>query len=363
MADSSKKFDGFPIGRLFRPLSEKSVRVIGKPKCSGVECTTPTRLAPMVLNLLSLLEEESWRIGEVNFSIELAKNTRVRVAVLSDTEEIRVVPDTLRADITLHWAMIMKKTLNFRHGLEIHWEDLGIYHVGLGSSAALSYATLRAINELCGNPISFDDLIRLQTQNYGEETDRRGILKPVPAVGGTAASGSYGGMTVLAGDSCMIARMEIPNDLRFVIAIPGDENRLGTHRDVPLYFMLKRLNREIGSKIHSSVINSLLPAMRVGNLREIGEVLRIFLKSEYMRLHFERMNPSKNMQAIMENLLSLEQRLNVYAPIAGISSTGPAAFVLTDKPETVSDYFKENLKINRIFYGIPNNNGATCRYF
>ncbi|NJK71183.1 MAG: hypothetical protein HC932_02915 [Thermales bacterium] len=119
----------------------------------------------------------------------------------------------------------MQKALGVNHGFEISVENSKeIRHAGLGSSSGLISGVMACINELYGNPISAQNLVKYSAQNHGEEIDKDDeSLIPVQCIGGSAASGLFNGsVLILAGESEVVTNIAIEKKYKVLIGIPKD---------------------------------------------------------------------------------------------------------------------------------------------
>jgi predicted sugar kinase len=98
----------------------------------------------------------------------------------------------------------------------------------------------------------------------------------------------------------------------------------------------------------------MLPAMLVGDLREIGEVIvRHRLNANQMQRYKTRYPQLAPIPALLRDLFR-----DGIADVVSISSTGPTAFALTTRPEQVRDILGFDDLVDILIVS-PNNVGAT----
>jgi predicted sugar kinase len=178
-------------------------------------------------------------------------------------------------------------------------------------------------------------------------------------MGAAAAVGLFGGgMLVLSGNAAVVARMPVPETHCFVIATTrlGQNSDAATQlsEDIRTYEELRRFSTSARFEIAYDVLNSMLPAMLVGNLREIGEVIvRHRLSDNQIQRYKTRYPQLAPIPAILRNLFRERN-----ADVVSISSTGPTAFALTTRPEQVREILRVCNLVDVLVVS-PNNIGAT----
>ncbi len=322
-------FRPYKIGTVFNPF--KISRKNAKPLYKEVEVKFPSRLNAMAIDpsLIAKNENLVYTPGEVVFSIKVYKKIKVRLQ-----ENFAISDRSKRKPLIRHAYLIMKKALGFKEGLYIDADNKNeIRHCGLGSSSALIASVASAINELYGRPIAAKDLIRYCAQNHGEEIEGNDkMINPVQCIGGSAASGIMeGGMLVLAGDSCVVRTMKIPNEYKVIIGIPQDFKEQDS--DVMLKKEIESLDKfvitgkKFGLQIAYNIFHKMLPAMTKGDIGTIGDVIFDYRFN---------MGSIENCSFTYPGLSELAWKLaplkkRGVAPILAISSVGPAIFAITNK--------------------------------
>ena len=242
----------------------------------------------------------------------------------------------------------MKGALGFSEGLRISVDNSNeIRHAGLGSSSGMIAGIAAAINEMFGNPIAPADLIQYLAQNHGEEIDGDDKhLNPVQCIGGSAAAGFYkGALLVLAGESRVIATMDIPGIYKAIIGIPKDyvelDSKILLEKEISVFDKFMETGKTYGPKIAYDILHYGLPAMVKGNLKPFGEIIFDYRFN---------MGSIKNCSYCYPPMVDLATKLaplfeDNKVDVLALSSVGPAFFVISKDPKTCVEYFeRHNLK-------------------
>jgi predicted sugar kinase len=348
-------FKPFVVGTVFNPVKGGPYRA--DLKYEKVIIKYPSRLDIMAIDPSKIASNENliYTPGEVVLKVDIYKTVLVKIR--NDTDKIIISPSSKRPSLIRHAALIMKKALNFKYGLEIDVDNSNeLRHVGLGSSSSLIAATGSAINELFGNPIPADKLVPYFAQNHGEEIDGKpNLINPVQCIGGSAASGLYSGaLLILAGKSRVIQSMKISRKYKVIIGIPKDfvqlDSKILLEKELVVIDEFIECGRKYGPAIAYRVLHSVLPAMTEGDLKTVGDLVFDY--------RF-KMGSIENCSYTYPNLVSLCNRLAFLktenlAEILSISSVGPAIFAVTTEIDKCRQAFeKENLQI---YIAKPENN-------
>lgn len=271
--------------------------------------------------------------GEVVFAVALYR--RVTVRVTSGTGHA-ISTKSRHAPLIRHAAALLQRALQFTESLEIdEAADYEGSHCGLGSSSALIAAVAASINDLYGRPIPFPALIRYVAQNHGEEIDdSRDYLMPVQCLGGSAAAGmSTGSVLVLAGESTVVGAMSLSNDYRAVIGIPADYARVDAktalEEEMKFFPQFADTGKQYGQLIAYRMLHECLPALAVGNLRLLGDLV-----FDYRFC----MGSIENCSFLYPALTDVTRRLaplknSGVVEVLSISSVGPSIFAITKNPD------------------------------
>lgn len=331
------------LGEVRNPLDGPALLVGHWPKYRQVIVEFPSRLDCMSLDpsLLDVNDRSVYTAGQLDFSVAIFRS--VKLSARND-KQIVVTPKSGRYPLVIHAAMLMQKALSLNIGFNIEYNEEGsLRHSGLGSSSALISAVAVAINELYGNPISLPALVKYLAQNHGEEIDNDPEhLVPVQSLGGSAACGTHdGGLLVIAGESRVIAKMEIPETYSVVLGVPekfkspDSEELLRLEIDHMKGFTQSGNN--FGKEIAYRFLHETLPAIAEGNLRKIGELIFDYRFN---------MGSIKNCSFVYPPIVEMANKLKPlfeeeHADILSMSSVGPGMFVITNEPEYCLQRFKE----------------------
>jgi len=341
-------FKPYKVGTVFNPLKIKKSR--RKPVCREIKIRFPSRLNAMAIDPSKIAVNKNliYTPGEIVFSVSIYKKVRVKI-IKNKAGVIKISSNSKRKSLIRHAAILMKKVIGFKDGLDINVEnEEELRHYGLGSSSGLIASVACAINEIYGNPIRDSDLVKYLAQNHGEEIENReDLINPVQCIGGAAAAGIFkGGLLILAGESCVVKTMEIPAQYKVIIGIPIDfqeqDSRVLLEREIKNFQKFIRTGKKFGLLIAYNVFHKVLPAIEKGNLKTIGDVIFDYRFN---------MDSIKNCSFIYPKLVKLAQKLSMLkkkklVDILSLSSVGPAFFVITKKPYLCLSLFKKlNLKI------------------
>lgn len=334
-------FTPFVVGAIFNPFVVKDP---GIPSCQSVTIKYPSRLNAMALDPSKIAMNDNLRYspGEIIFKVGLFKEVTVE---LIESEDIIISPDSKRPSLIKHSALLMKKALLYNGGFKISVKnEKEIKHAGLGSSSGLIAAVACAINELFSCPVSNKDLLRYLAQNHGEEiADDNNHLSPVQCIGGSAAGGLYpGAMLVLAGDSRVIAQMDIDSKYKAIIGIPKDfspiDAQLLLESEIKSFPRFIECGKKYGQPIAYRLLHEVLPAMIEGDLKVIGNLIYDYRFN---------MGSIENCSYCYEKLPEIAKELSClktkgFAPILAVSSVGPGFFAISLQPEICQKAFEDS---------------------
>lgn len=349
-----KDFKPYRTGTVFNKLRQSVQGDI--PRLKNVEILFPGRLNAMAIDPSKIAVNNNliYTPGEVIFSVKLFKRVKI---ILNSSNTIQVSDRTRRKPLVRHAYLLMKKALKFKQGMYIDVDNENeIKHCGLGSSSGLIAGVASAINEIYGNPIRNDCLVQYLAQNHGEEIeDSNNFINPVQCIGGSAASGLFrGGVIVLAGESCVIAEMQVNYAYHVVIGIPSDFEQRDSKEllaeETKNFHKFIRTGLRYGPTIAYNILHKGLPAMKRGDLKTLGDIIFDY--------RF-RMGSIKNCSFVYPKLFTLCERLidlkmRGIADVLAISSVGPGIFVITKEPKACELAFN-NAGLETIKTRIHNN--------
>jgi len=347
-------FTPFKIGTVFNPLRQ----VIGPvtTSCKTIEIKYPSRLNAMAIDPSKITSNKNlvYTPGEVVFAVKIYKT--IKVELLSTKNSLEIDPNSKRAPLIEHAYLLMKNALKFDNGIKITVDNSQeIRHAGLGSSGGLIAGVASAINELFGNPISPSNLIQYLAQNHGEEIDGDSKnLNPVQCIGGSAAAGLFkGGLLILAGESRVIATMNISNTYKVVIGIPKDyiefDSKILLEKEMTNFDKFMETGKTFGPTLAYNLLHYGLPSMVGGDLKPIGKIIFDYRFN---------MGSIKNCSYCYPQMVDLASKLaplflNGNADVLALSSVGPAFFAITKKQDMCASLFEKN-NLNTIITDLEN---------
>src|SRR6056297_66103 len=259
-------FKPYPVGKIMNPLQTKYKDI--SPKYKKVTIKYPSRLEAMALDPAKITENKNmiYKAGQIDFNVKLFK--KISIKAIKDKKTI-IKNKTSRNTLIKHSVALMKDVLDFDHGIQVEVDDpINLRHCGLGSSSSLISGVAVAINELYGNPIERQTLVKYLVQNHGEEIDgQKDMLMQVQDIGGSANCGTHpGGMIVIAGESVVIQTMDIGKDYEVIIGIPEgfkhpDSKEL-MEKEQENFENFSNCGNEFSEKIAYRILHEVFPAMK-----------------------------------------------------------------------------------------------------
>ncbi len=267
----------FKIGEVLNPLSITIDEA--SPIYKSVSLRYPYRLNAMALDpsKIAVSDDYTYQPGEIIFNIDLFRE--IQIVTRADSA-IEIVTDSGRRQLIVHAVELMRSALDIKHGFSIKVKTEHEYkHTGFGSSSTLIAGVASAINELYGNPIDPNSLIKYLAQNHGEEIKNDDAhLQHVQCIGGGAAAGLIkAGSVILAGQSQCVAQMDIDDSYFVVIGVP--RSYIPKDSAELMELELKNMDKfiETGKKYGASVayqiLHSVLPEMKNNQMKALGDVI------------------------------------------------------------------------------------------
>lgn len=245
-----------------------------------------------------------------------------------------------------HAVELMRAALKFKHGLRIQVKDgVDLRHCGLGSSSSLIAGVACAINELFGKPISDKQMVKYLAQNHGEEIDGNDeMINPVQCIGGSAACGTHeGGLVIIAGESCVVKTMNIPDEYDVVVGIPKDfkhpDSKYLMDKEIENLHKFLECGKRYGPTIAYRLFHECFPAMECSKdgLRVLGDLIYDYRYNMGSIENCSFVYPP--MIDLMKSLAYL--KLEGRADILTISSVGPGMFAITKEADVCERAFQE----------------------
>lgn len=337
-----KDFKPFEVGAVFNPL-QKPLKTEAKHLYKEIIIDYPSRLEAMAIDPSKIAENNNlvYTPGQIDFTVKLFKRITVKVR---DDNQVIISESSKRKPLIKHSAEIMRKALNTDIGLEIDVDDqINLRHCGLGSSSGLIAGVAAAINEVFGNPISAQTLVKYLAQNHGEEIDGdENLINPVQCIGGSAACGTHdGGIVILAGESLVVKTGDVDEEYEVVIGVPKDfkhpDSKYLMDKEIENLPKFMRCGRDYGQLIAYRLFHDCLPAMQEGNLEPLGDLIfdyRFKMGSiDNCSFVYPRMNE------IAHNLEYLKKEK--HCTILALSSVGPGFFAITQDLEVCKNAFEK----------------------
>jgi predicted sugar kinase len=350
----------FQPGTVFNKLNRRigPIKLVNKK----VLVKVPARINTMVFDTASLASPKRrgiYTAGELLISAKLY--TQAEIQARKD-KKIEIEDKTKRKSIILHTARILQKELKLKNGFCIKVRTKNnLIHSGFGSSAALQIAVGIGINKLYNNPLSKEELMKFLSQNYGEEiTDSKKLVHVQSNGGGLAAALYGGGIIALAGEAVVINQAKVPKEFEFVIGIPRSfkqhDAKIMIKKEETVFRDMQKDSTNHAPEIAWQVLHKILPAMKEGNIYQIGSVI------DYCKINFGSLrNDGVLWPELVPQIMKLRGLRNEKTPILSYSSCGPAIFVLTKEPKKIMKEFQKN-NLNTFILKVDNQ-GAIVKIF
>ncbi|MEX0917053.1 MAG: hypothetical protein WDZ90_00795 [Candidatus Paceibacterota bacterium] len=331
----------FFVGSVINPIKRDVVGAL--PVLSEISLRYPARLNAMALDpsQIDVSKRGIYTPGEVIFSVDIFKEVLI---TLREDNLIVISETSPRHQIITHAVLLMRQALKVKHGFNIDVKTLDLRHCGLGSSSGLIASVASAINELYGTPIKKAALIPYLAQNHGEEIDDDSHrLQHVQCIGGSAASGLViGGMKMIAGESVVIASMDIDSSYSVLIGIPNDFSAPDAQHlmELEISNMSKFVatGNEYRYKIGYRVIHEMIPAMIKNDLHSVSSLIFDY-RFDYGSI--------RNCSFVYPRLVDIAKNIRYLyedglVDTLALSSVGPAFFAITHHPEKCRSVFEKN---------------------
>lgn len=320
----------FPVGEIYSPLPESAFSKEVGERVSQVRVSVPGRLNCLIKDPVALVRREptgEFNYGEISFGVDLMTHAEAKTI---EGNSIVITENTSRSSLVRHFAEIVRKSIDYDGGIYIEANnDFPYSHIGIGSSAALATATALAINKLAGEPIKIEAFPLFLARNYGEEiVDDPNLLVPVQCTGGTSLMALHGGLIAVE-NSEVVQRMEIPDGLNYVLAIPSfpkPDAKGAMAREIDAVFQHILDSARYMQPFFVQRFQEVRVAMSSGDIRTVGKVIEEVDSDEVIMQGYENMFPG-----ISKQYTSLRGSLRDYQAVCTfISSAGPSFITLCD---------------------------------
>jgi len=246
-----------------------------------VQLAAPSRINVNILDMTKLVpsgQETICDAGSISFGVELCSSVNLR---LLDADDI-VVHGGSSARLLTYWLSLIKKLTDYQGGFDVRATSNTYAHVGLGSTASLSCAVVKAANLALGEPFDERELVRLQANNYVESDPSRQVLLTGQSTGASGWVASRGGLCVVTSQNELAYHSPLPSECSVIIGIPELTDILGTDEgkgigcsDVEMGFLdtLRHYDRFNAAKMCYWTLMELIPAVASQNMRRFGDVV------------------------------------------------------------------------------------------
>ncbi len=294
-------------------------------------------------------------VNSINFSI--GKFTEVDVEIRNDGKNVIYSLPKHKAIIG-HVIKIMQKTLNIKTGFNVSAKNLhGISHGGLGSSASIMSAVAQAINILMGKVLSVGDMTKLISQNYGEESDKKGFLSPSASIGGSTAVALSGeSLIIMGGESDIWCLDRLPEEYSAILLYPKKIKLISKAVDDELNekegVLLKNIDIGWGSVKEDMIKTKIIPAINKKNYSPLFKAINMYMIGAYGDIpqYFKFRWKSHNLpfdSFIYDIFSKLFGKLRIDENCFFISSNGPLIVVITKHYKKAMHLLKD---LNKDFF-------------
>jgi beta-ribofuranosylaminobenzene 5'-phosphate synthase len=240
-------------------------------------------------------------------------------------------------------------------------------HVGLGSKTQLSLAIANSIAKLKNLELSQRALTKLVNRGGTSGIGWRGFQ-----TGGFILDGGHdfgqgeekesflpSSASIDANPALTIMRYNIPENWRFVVAIPNVKKGAHSEEEVNIFSKFTPIPKEEVNEVSHQILMKIVPGIIKNDLECFGEGLKRIQSIGFKKIEISLQDP------IVKELLKFFAQYGVKA--YGMSSFGPTVVGITESDEEakqLSMEVKKRIKhVGGHFYVCrPNNTGATIEY-
>lgn len=256
-------------GAMFYKPEKVAVCNIGDLKEIIIQCPCRIDVGLIDYSALKFTDgDNDYKAGEMSFAGKAY--TKVKVKLITGEDQIT----SQRTLIVKHVAEMMRTVTDYQGGFEVETMAHSYRHIGFGSSAMMAETTATAINTLLGQPLSFWELRKLIAYNFVEEADSaKGLVFPGASTGGSFNTAKYGGFVITSSECEMIFRVEIPEDVRFVVGTPRVVVKGPEESDTDVNCMSwERHNERINAaKSCLWILTEIMPFAVQGDWKRVGD--------------------------------------------------------------------------------------------
>ncbi len=284
-----------------------------------VKVTAPARIHLSVLDMNRFAPGRPGG-GGIGFAVQIYCTAEV------ECTNGGITIDYERAPILEHLVKVFQTTVGYRGGFAITARDHQHKHVGLGSTSTILIATLTAMNQAVGEPLTGDQLRLLLGNNFIEEVSDELIAFGFETGVGPAVS-THGGMAVM-GDELSLAYHHAFAEGKdvYVIIPPSEISSAGTHEFELLMNRARDLDyRDRDLKAYMFLMD-LIPALERGDLAKIGEII--------WEIEFRGSKRAEVEHHGFAIYRYMNQLREAGIEFVGMSSVGPSIAAITNKSES-----------------------------
>ncbi len=261
----TQKNEYYKIGQLLNPL-QRSITTL-YPQGSKCRIVVPARVDTFLCHhhyFVHPLRPQVYPVNSINFVLN--QLTEAEVAIRSDKKIVITALET-RKPLIEHVVKIMQQTLGFDTGFSvIAKNNHNTLHGGLGSSSTLMTAVAQAINIIMGNHLTVQEMTKLLAQNYGEETNKTGMLSTMASIGGASASALSGkSLIIIGGEAEIWIKEDLPVGYEAVLLYPKNIKAISGIVDMQLYKkgfeLFERIGYEWGDIKENILRSKIIPAI------------------------------------------------------------------------------------------------------
>lgn len=344
----TKKF--YKIGHILNPLHGK----IGRVRIGGRACklVVPARVNTFLCHhnfFANPLKPNIYPVNSINFAI--AKFSEATVTVRSDKKIVISALDKHKALIE-HVVRVMQKTLKIDMGFNIKAKNLhSISHGGLGSSSAIMSAVAGAINILLGKPLSVEQVTKLISQNYAEESPKKGFLSSAASIGGSTAIALSGkSLVVMGGESDIWYSGNLPKEYSAILLYPKKIKSITKAEDIELnkkeLRWLKSIDKDWGDIKEHMLKEKIVPAINKKDYSILFKAINMYTTGNYGNIpqYFKDRWVSYGL-SFDSLIFTISSKL--FGPLKTdencffVSSNGPLVAIITKYPKRAVELLKD----------------------
>lgn len=356
----NKKESYYKVGHIANPLKIKVKNVV--PKGRICKIIIPARVNTFLCHHKYFAhppKPQIYPVNSINFGI--SKFTEAKVEIRDDNKNIIDASDK-HVVIIEHVIKIMQKTLGIENGFNVNAKSLhNISHGGLGSSSAVASAVTQAINILMGNVLSVGEITKLISQNYVEESPKKGFISSAASIGGSTAIGLSGkSLVIMGGNSEIWFLGDLPKDYCAVLLYPKKMKSISKAMDNELnkkeFSLLETVDEDWGDVKEKMLKLKIIPAIKKGNYSVLFRVINMYTVGAFGDIpnYFSSRWATHGVKfdsLIFTIFSKLFPSLKIDENCFFVSSNGPLIAIITNQPKRILSLLRDldkNFFIERV---------------